>query len=210
MSETEPMPQKRSPPAAVRNAGPITEVLARVFSNQLRDGDTILEIAAGSGHHAATFAQAMRQFIWQPSDPSAEARDSITAHVEDLGLSNLKPPLELDVCASNWPVTSVNAILCINMIHISPWEATLGLFGGAERTLPSAAPLVTYGPYSVDGDFIADSNIAFDESLKSRNPAWGIRDVKDVAAVAQEKGFRHEDTFTMPANNLMLVFKNTG
>lgn len=209
MSETGPKPQKRSPPAAVRNAGPITEVLTRVFSKQLRDSGTVLEIAAGSGHHAATFAQAMPQFIWQPSDPSAEARDSISAHVEDLGLSNLKPPLDLDVCASIWPVTTVNAILCINMIHISPWEATLGLFSGAERALPSAAPLVAYGPYSVDGDFIAESNVAFDQSLKARNPAWGIRDVKDVAAAAQEKGFWLEETVTMPANNLMLVFKKT-
>jgi len=205
MSEARPTPQKRSPPAAMRNARPITDVLARVFS-QLKDGSSVLEIAAGSGYHAATFAQAMPHLIWQPSDPSAEAFDSITAHVKDLNLDNLKSPLELDVCAKTWPVASANAILCINMIHISPWEATLGLFDGAARVLPIGAPLVTYGPYSIEGDFIAESNVAFDQSLKERNASWGIRDVKDIAATALDRGFRLEETISMPANNMTLVF----
>jgi cyclopropane fatty-acyl-phospholipid synthase-like methyltransferase len=190
----------------MRNAGPITDVLGRVFS-RLKDGSTALEIAAGSGYHAAIFAQEMPQLNWQPSDPSAKARDSAAAHVKDSNLDNLKMPLALDVRTKIWPVVSADAILCINMIHISPWEATLGLFNGAQRVLPAGAPLVTYGPYSVDGDFIAESNIAFSQSLKQRNASWGLRNVKDVAAAAFDNGFRQEKTVQMPSNNLILVFK---
>ena len=206
MSETGPVSQKRSPPAAMRNAGPITDVLARVFS-RLKDGSTVLEVAAGSGYHAAFFAQEMPQLNWQPSDPSAEARDSAAAHVKDSNLDNLKMPLPLDVRTKIWPIVSADAILCINMIHISPWEATLGLFNGAQHVLQAGAPLVTYGPYSVDGDFIAESNIAFSQSLKQRNASWGLRNVKDVAAAAFDNGFLQEKTVQMPSNNLILVFK---
>lgn len=208
MSETGHSSQKRSPPAATRNARPITDVLTRVFST-LKGGSAVLEIAAGSGYHAAAFAQALPQLTWQPSDPSAEARESIAAHVQDLNLPNLKSPLALDVCATKWPVDTADAVLCINMIHISPWEATLGLFAGAKRILPKGAPIVTYGPYSIDGDFIAESNVAFDQSLKDRNASWGIRDVKDVAAAALKNEIELEDKISMPANNFMLVFRKT-
>ncbi len=207
MAGTTPIPKKQAPPAAVRNAGPILTVLKRVFAAHLAEGDTVVEIAAGSGYHAAIFARAMPQFIWQPTDQDAEARDSITAHATAENLDNLLQPLELDASAAVWSVTAASAILCVNMIHISPWEATLGLFAGATRCLPSGGPLVIYGPYSLDGYCIADSNIAFDQSLKARNAAWGIRDVTDIAAVAAERGFRHEEIISMPANNMMLVFR---
>ena len=210
MAADTPNPERKAPPAAVRNAEPITQVLTRVFSERLSVGDTVLEIAAGSGYHAATFAKAMPQFTWQPTDPNAEARASITAHVTESGLGNLKAPLELDVRANPWPVATIGAVLCINMIHISPWDATLALFKGAGERLDAGKPLVTYGPYSLDGDFIAESNIAFDQSLKARDPSWGIRDVRDVAKAAENQGFQHNETVTMPANNMMLVFTKTG
>ena len=210
MSGTAPVPHKHAPPAAVRNTDPILAVLTRVFSSQLTDGDTVVEVAAGSGYHAAAFARAMPRFMWQPTDPSAEARQSIAVYAAEENLDNLLPPLDLDASAVTWPMTEANAITCINMIHISPWEATLGLLAGAARYLPGGGPLVMYGPYSVDGDFIADSNVAFDQSLKARNATWGIRDVRDVAAAASERGFHHEETISMPANNITLVFRKTG
>lgn len=195
-----------APPASVRNAGPILEVLLRLLTPPGFGGRHILEIAAGSGYHGPVFAKALPHLQWQPTDPDAQSRLSIAAHVAAAGLANLRPPLELDVCAATWPVDRTDAIVCINMIHISPWEATLGLFAGAARLMPAQGLVVTYGPYAIDGDFQAESNVAFDQSLKSRNAAWGIRDVKDVAAVAATHGFRHAETVRMPANNLMLVF----
>ncbi len=209
MPESSSASLKRSPPAAMRNAAPITDVLMRVFDDTLRERDVVLEIAAGSGYHAAAFAQAMPCFTWQPSEPDAEARVSITAHVEDLGLANLLPPLDINVCAETWPAINADAVLCINMIHISPWEATLGLLKGAGRLLKKGAPLVTYGPYAIDGDFGAESNAAFDLSLKDRNPLWGIRDVKDIEAAAQQQGFQLQETVPMPANNFTLIFQKT-
>jgi len=198
--------EKRAPPAAVRNAEPIIEVLSRVLSGRVDDGGLVLEVASGSGYHAAALAKGLPQFRWQPSDPSDEARRSIAAYVAEEKLQNLLPPLELDASTAAWPVMTADAMLCVNMIHISPWAATLGLFKGAGKLLKSGAPLVTYGPYSVDGDFIAESNIAFDQSLKTRNPDWGIRDVEDLKKVAEDNGFRHEEIIPMPANNHVLVF----
>ena len=209
MPESTPASLKRSPPAAMRNAAPIEDVLRRVFGQALGDEGTVLEIASGSGYHAAVFAQAMPRITWQPSEPEAEARVSITAHVEDLNIDNLLPPLDIDVCAETWPVTKADAVLCINMIHISPWEATLGLLKGAGHLLKVGAPLVTYGPYSINGDFGAESNAAFDLSLKERNPLWGIRDVRDIEAAAEPEGFQLVETIPMPANNHTLVFKKT-
>jgi len=206
MAKNLPKFQKQVSPAALRNAEPITKALTKVFLKLLAVGDTVLEIASGSGYHAATLARSMPEFMWQPTDPSAEARASITAHIMESGLVNLKVPLDLDVDANPWPIEAVNAILCINMIHICPWKTTLALFKNAEKRIDVGNPLVTYGPYSLDGDFLADSNIAFDQSLKARNPSWGIRDVKDIALAAKERGFQHDETLQMPANNMMLVF----
>jgi hypothetical protein len=197
----------QAPPASVRNAPPILEVLTRVLSPPAFTGRHLVEIAAGSGYHAPIFARALPHLIWQPTDADALSLQSIAAHVAAAGLANLRKPLALDVTAAPWPMMAADALLCINMIHISPWAATLGLFAGAARLMPHQGLVITYGPYSIDGDFQADSNVAFDQSLRARNSAWGIRDVKDVAAVAARHGFLHDETVRMPANNLMLIFR---
>ena len=197
-----PVSSPQAPASSQRNAQPILDILTRVLAERR----AVLEIASGSGYHAATFARALPHLVWQPSDPDAAARESIAAYVAETGLPNLRPPLALDVAAPEWPVEATEAIVCINMIHISPWEATLGLFQGAARLMPERGTMVTYGPYSIGGDFLAESNTAFDQSLRSRNPAWGIRDVNDVARVAANNGFRLDETIRMPANNLTLIF----
>ncbi len=193
------------PPAAQRNAEPIREQLDRILAPVRAGKGLVLEIAAGSGYHAAVFAKAFPELRWQPTDPDAGARDAIAAHVAAAGLANLQPPLALDVEAP-WPIASADALLCVNMIHISPWSATLALFAGAAKVLAGDGVMVTYGPYSIGGDYLAPSNLDFDASLKSRNPAWGIRDVNDVARVAADNGFALRETVRMPANNLILVF----
>ena len=193
------------PPASARNAAPITDVLERLFADlRVRKG-VVLEIASGSGYHAAHFAKALPELTWQPSDPDAVARENIAAHRAAAGIANLATPLTLDVEAP-WPALRADAVVCINMIHISPWTATLALFKGAAEVLGPGGLLVTYGPYSIDGDFRGQGNVDFDISLKSRNPLWGIRDVNAVVRVATESGFTHTETAAMPANNLMLVF----
>jgi len=192
-------------PSASRNTGPILDVLRRFLSPPAFTGIHVLEIAAGSGFHAAAFAAGLPHLKWQPSDADAAARASITTQVEHAGLTNLAPPLALDVLQEIWPVSAADAVVCINMTHISPWAATLDLFRGAERL--RAGTIVTYGAYSIVGDYLAKSNITFDQSLKQRNPAWGIRDVNDVAGAARDRGFRLVETVRMPANNLTLVFR---
>lgn len=195
----------QAPPASVRNAPPILEVLTRILPPGAFRGGTLVEIAAGSGYHGPIFAKALPHLTWQPTDADTLSLESIAAHVAAAGLANLRTPLALDVTAAIWPVTTADIVLCINMIHISPWAATLGLFAGAARL--GAGVVITYGPYSIDGDFQAESNVDFDQSLRARNSAWGIRDVKDVAAVAKAEGFNLDETVRMPANNLMLVFR---
>ncbi|MBX7201042.1 MAG: DUF938 domain-containing protein [Rhodospirillaceae bacterium] len=193
------------PPASQRNAEPIREQLERILAPARARKGLVLEIAAGSGYHAAFFAKAFPELSWQPSDPDEGARGNIAAHRAAAGLANLQEPLALDVEAP-WPIAQADAILCVNMIHISPWSATAALFAGASKILSGGGVLVTYGPHSIDGDFLAQSNLAFDASLKSRNPAWGIRDVNDVARVAADNGLTLHETVRMPANNLLLVF----
>lgn len=197
----------QAPPASVRNAEPILEVLRRVLSPPAFGGRDVLEIAAGSGYHGPIFAKALAHLSWQPSDPDAGSLESIAAHVAAAKLANLRPPVALDVRAATWPVNAADAVVCINMIHISPWEATLGLFAGAARLMPGPGTVVTYGPYSIDGDFLAESNVGFDQSLRARNPTWGIRDINQVVPVAEAQGFKLEETIRMPANNLTLVFR---
>ena len=193
---------KQHAPAAARNREPICDVLSRVLPHS----GTVLEIASGSGEHAVCFARAFAAIQWQPSDPSAEARASIAAWRAEAGLANLAPPLALDVTAETWPVTAVDAVVCINMVHISPWQATLGLFAGAARVLAPGAPLYLYGPYRFAGAFTAASNAAFDRSLRARDPRWGVRDVDELTAVAHAHGFALTETVAMPANNHSLVF----
>ena len=195
---------KRQAPAAARNVGSIGDVLER----WLAASGLVLEIASGTGEHALAFARRFPGVEWQPSDPDPEALQSIAAWAAG-GTPNLRPPLQLDVCAANWPVDRVDAILCINMVHIAPWEAALGLLDGAERLLRSGAPLILYGPWRQADVPTAPSNEAFDLSLRQRNPRWGLRLVEDFAAEAERRGFQLAERQPMPSNNLMLRFVAT-
>ena len=193
---------KRFAPATERNRGPIRDVLARV----LPASGTVLEIASGSGEHAVAFAQAFPALTWQPSDPDPSALASIAAWREEAGLANLAPPIELDVMKP-WPVLAPSAIACINMVHISPWEASLALFANAGRILAPGALLYLYGPYRFSGAFTADSNAEFDRSLRARDPRWGVRDVDDLVATARAAQLELVETVAMPANNHSLIFR---
>lgn len=200
---------KQIPPASVRNTPPLLDVLTRVFAPGALPGGLVLEIASGSGYHAAAFARGLAHLDWQPSDPDETARASIAAYVAEAGLSNLRPPVILDAADTAWPVKTAHAMVCINMIHISPWAATVGLFAGAARTLVNHGTLITYGPYAIGGDFQAESNAAFDQSLRARNPAWGVRDLNDIVPLAQSHGLALIERVPMPANNHALIFKKT-
>lgn len=190
-------------PTALRNAPHLVEALRGVLPNH----GLVLEIASGSGYHAVTFADAFPNLVWQPSEPNAEAREGIAAYRAETKLQNLCAPLAFDVMDMPWPITKADAMICLNMIHISPWAASLALFSGASKILGAGALLFTYGPYILHGDFLAESNIAFDQSLKARNPAWGLREVDDITRAAAEHGFRLDKTIKMPANNLSLVWR---
>lgn len=194
---------KRHSPSADRNKAPILDVLRRV----LPDRGLVLEIASGSGQHVLHFAAALPHLTFQPTDPTAEARASISEYAADSALPNLLTPLLLDAAAPDWPVPSAAAIVCINMIHISPPSSTTGLFAGASRLLPSGAPLFLYGPYRFDGAFTAPSNEAFDASLRAQDPTWGVRDVTDLKSLATDSGFTLDEIVPMPANNHSLIFR---
>ena len=192
---------KRQAPAAARNVEPIGDVLGR----WLPASGLVLEIASGTGEHALAFARRFPQIEWQPTDPDPEALGSIAAWAEE-GPSNLRAPLQLDVCAAQWPVERADAILCVNMVHIAPVEASLGLLDGAARMLAPNAPLILYGPWRQAGVPTAPSNEAFDLNLRERNPRWGLRLVEDFAADAERRGFELLERQPMPSNNLMLRF----
>jgi hypothetical protein len=194
---------KRQAPAAARNRQPILDVL----QPHLPARGVVLELASGSGEHTAYFAQALPNLIFQPSDPDEAARASINDWAATLGLANVRPALELDAAAEAWPITKADAIACINMIHISPWESTVGLIRGAARLLPKNGTLFLYGPYFRDGVETAPSNLAFDRDLRGRNPAWGIRTLDEVVAFAEANDLAPPLVIEMPANNLSLVFK---
>ncbi len=192
-------------PAVARN----TEAILDVLRAHLPAAGRVLEIASGSGEHAVAFARALPRTTWTPSDPSAEARASIAAWSAEAALSNLNRPLALDAAdPDGWPPLDVQAIVCINMIHISPWAATEGLMVGAGRTLPDPGGLLAlYGPFREADVPLASSNAAFDDSLKSRDPAWGLRDRDAVVACARANGLHLTRRVDMPANNLMLLFR---
>jgi hypothetical protein len=194
---------KRHAPAATRNREPIAAVLAE----ELPSAGVVLEVASGSGEHAIHFANAFPALTWQPSDPDAAARASIQAWRAETVLPNLLPPLELDAAISVWPVAQADAVLCINMVHISPVEATAGLLAGAARILPAGAPLIVYGPYVEHDVATAPSNLAFDADLKARNPQWGLRSVAWLDELAARHGFSRTRRVAMPANNLTLVYR---
>lgn len=191
-----------SSPAALRNRDPILDVLRL----HLPPKGLVVEMASGSGEHVIHFAQHLPGLIFQPSDPDADARASIDAWVEEAGLANVKPALDLDVTRRPWPFVNAAAILCINMVHISPWPATEALFAGAARHLVPNGVLYLYGPYKRDGAHTAPSNEAFDQSLRARDPAWGVRDLETVTELAVSAGFTEPEIVPMPANNLSLVF----
>jgi SAM-dependent methyltransferase len=205
MTETSD-PRRRSP-ATARNRVPILAVLQRVLPAE----GAVLEIAAGAGEHAVFFARAFPGLAWRPSDPDPDARASIAAWIASEASANIAPPMALDVQAENWGVAarSVDAVLAINMIHISPWEATLGLMAGAARVLKPGGVLYLYGPYKRDGRHTAPSNEAFDASLKARDPNWGVRDVADVEAAAKAQALMLCEIVEMPANNLSVIFAKT-
>ena len=191
--------------AAQRNRAPILGVLRRVLPASGR----VLEIASGSGEHAVFFARALPGLVWQPSDADPDARASIAAWVAHEGVPNVAPPLEVDVMRADWisDVGAVDAAFCANMIHVSPWEACLGLLVGAGGLLGTGAPLVLYGPYMRGGLHTASSNAAFDLSLRRQDARWGIRDLDVVAREAGALGFELGDIVQMPANNLIVVFR---
>ena len=194
----------RSSPAALRNRDPILEVLRP----RLSATGLVLEIAAGSGEHAVWLSRALPGLSWRPTDPDPDALASIAAWCAAEGPPNLLEPLALNASEPDaWPVDQADAIVCINMIHISPWAATQGLMAGAGRILPVGGLLYLYGPYREAGRSTAPSNEAFDASLKARNPAWGLRLTDDVAVLAAARGLALTDRIEMPANNLSLVFE---
>lgn len=197
--------QRRHAPATERNREPI----ATVLDVELPDSGTVLEVASGTGEHIVYFAERFPRLRWQPSDPDPEALASIRAWRDSAALSNVVEPLCLDVRDDGWPVERVEAILCINMVHISPWAATLGLVKGAKRVLAAGSPLILYGPYLCSGAPTAPSNEAFDRSLRSRNRDWGLRSVEAVRDIAEANNLQFQRLVEMPANNLMLMFRRS-
>ncbi len=189
---------KQHAPATARNREAIREVLARALPGT----GEVLELASGSGEHAVHFAAAFPQLAWQPTDPDPTALASIAAWRAEAGLANLRAPIALDAASATWPIAHADAIVCINMVHISPWASTLGLFSGAARL--GVPVVVLYGPYLVDGD-TAPSNREFDGWLRGRDARWGVRELREVEAAAT--GFALAEIVAMPANNLSLVFR---
>jgi len=193
----------RSAPAAARNREPIAEVLAE----WLPAAGTVLEIASGTGEHVAFLAGQFPNLGWQPSDSHPDALASIAGWRAQANLGNLREPKPIDAASPAWPIDRADAILCINMVHISPWASALGLLDGATQLLPEGAPLILYGPWIVEGTETAPSNLTFDADLRSRDPSWGLRSLSDFRAEAEERGLMFEQCRTMPANNVMLLFR---
>jgi SAM-dependent methyltransferase len=193
---------RRNAPSTARNRGPILDVLRR----RLPRHGLVLEIASGAGEHAVFFARALPGLRFQPSDPDPAARASIDAWRAAEGLANVLPAVALDASAQAWPISAADAVICINMIHIAPWAASVGLVRGAGKVLREGGVLYLYGPYRRDGAHTAPSNAAFDASLRARNPEWGVRDLEAVAALAAAHGFGPPAIEAMPANNLSLIF----
>jgi hypothetical protein len=191
----------RSAPAALRNREPIAEVLADWLPNT----GLVLEIASGTGEHAVFFAERFPALEWQPSDVHPDALSSIAAWREAAALPNVRPPIVIDAREPDWPIERADAVLSINMVHISPWPAAIGLIEGAAKLLSANAPLILYGPWLQAGVAAAPSNLAFDADLKRRDPSWGLRLVEDFAGEAEKRGFELLETRPMPANNLMLL-----
>ncbi|WP_088242920.1 DUF938 domain-containing protein [Calothrix rhizosoleniae] len=207
-----PPDARRYAPATQRNREPILEILQQVLPPQ----GTVLEISSGTGEHAVFFAPRLTPRIWLPSEPEPRSRASVVAWLEHSPADNLHLPLDIDVRGTVWAVEEniplesippINAIVNINMIHIAPWSACLGLMAGANRLLPSGGIMYLYGPYKRGGEHTAPSNEAFDDSLRAQNPEWGVRNLEDVVAAANDQNLTLLNTYQMPANNLSLVFQ---
>ena len=192
-------------PATAHNRGPILDVLRSI----LPPSGTVLEVASGTGEHVVHFARAFPMLEWQPSDPSREARHSIDAWIAAEGVESVRSPLDLDAACDSWPIDQATAVVCINMIHISPWASTEGLMRGAGRILNAGAPLYLYGPFRQPAKALELSNATFDEDLRNRDPRWGLRDLDEVAVCAGSFGFVLDRVVDMPANNLSVIFRKS-
>jgi hypothetical protein len=194
---------RRFAPATLRNRDPILAVLRTV----LPPAGVVLEVASGTGEHVLHFARHLPDLAWQPSDPSPAARASIAAWVEAERLANVRAPLDIDAAHDAWPIQSADALICINMIHISPWAATTGLMRGAGRLLTRGSPLFLYGPFRRADRSLEPGNHAFDLDLRARDPSWGLRHLDDIIGCAAEHALAFAETIEMPANNLSVVFR---
>lgn len=190
-------------PAAERNKGPILDILTRVLPRQ----GVVLEVASGTGQHVLHFAKALPGVAWQPSDPDPELRESIALRVKEQQLANVNRPIDLDVTRLPWPLQTADAVVCINMIHVAPWPATLALLKGAKALLPAQHVLFLYGPYRRFGQHTSKSNEQFDGDLRAHDPEWGLRDLEAVSEAAASSGFVLAEIVEMPANNFSLIFK---
>jgi Protein of unknown function (DUF938) len=196
-------PDRQHAPATLRNREPIATVLRSI----LPDSGLVLEVASGTGEHAVYFAQLFPGLAWQPSDPSPEALRSIQAWIEAEAVRNVRPPLELDAVRHPWPIEQADAVVCINLLHISPWAATTGLMRGAGSVLDRGAPLYVYGPFRRADRPLEPGNRAFDQQLRERDRVWGLRDLDEVTTCATQHGLTCTEVIEMPANNLSLVFR---
>ena len=194
---------RRVAPATGRNRDPILAVLRRVLPLE----GLILEIASGTGEHVAYFSGHFPRLVWQPTDPDPALRASIAAWTTTVSGTSILAPLDLDATRHPWPVARADAVLCINMIHISPWTATEGLMRGAAHILPAGGLLYLYGPYKRGGRHTAPSNAQFDESLRAQNASWGVRNLDEVVQAAAAHGLRLHEIIDMPANNLSVIFR---
>lgn len=195
----------RHAPATLRNREPILAVLQRV----LPDNGLLLEVASGTGEHAAFMSPRLPPGLqWQPSEARAEALADIDGHAREAGCSRVRPAIVLDVCGAEWPLTAADAVFCCNMIHIAPWSAAEGLFAGAARILPRGAPLILYGPFKRQGRHTAPSNETFDAGLRAQESRWGVRCLDtEVTPLSERLGFERDEVVAVPANNLIVLFR---
>ena len=205
LTEGAPAGAEKHAPATARNRDAIVEILRTILPE--RGG--VLEIASGTGEHVVYFAQAFPGLTFRPSDPDPECRRSIAAWTVRAAVANVAEPVALDALADEWEVASADAILCINMLHIAPWEAAIGLFRHAAGLLAPGAPLYLYGPFLRADVETAEGNLAFERSLKSRDLRWGLRSVEDMDTLAARFGFSRAALAEMPANNLSLVYRRS-
>ena len=198
--------EKRYAPAAARNREPVLSVLRDI----LPERGKVLEIGSGSGEHTAFLAPHFPALEWQPSEADLDAFPSIIGWAQSATITHpevtIHPPVLLNTCEPSWPVEQADAVISLNMIHISPWESCEGLMAGAGRILTGSGVLYLYGPFMQNGGHTAPSNAEFDASLRQRDTRWGVRNLEDIIALAGKHGLRHDQTVTMPANNLSLVF----